>query len=157
MRCSSWSLSPIPRRPTTLVCPRRGVATAFRHCGSLYTSSNVSIASRTTAVCTSLELLLLFIPCSARFSVLFKTDAIFDLRIRRSDSSHCAPKSNNLGHRILKSDLFERSEFLIATCKKKKTDRLSVCLSGCSDNLLVLVWKNCLGFSVGYQRAPGWC
>ena len=31
-----------------------------------------------------------------------------------------------------------------------------VCLSGCSDNLLVLVWKNCLGFSVGYQRAPGW-
>ena len=23
--------------------------------------------------------------------------------------------------------LFERSEFLIATCKKKKTDRLSVC------------------------------
>ena len=45
--------------------------------------------------------------------------------------------------------LFERSEFLIATCKKKKTDRLSVCLSGCSDNLLVLVWKNCLGFSVG--------
>ena len=49
--------------------------------------------------------------------------------------------------------LFERSEFLIATCKKKK---LTVCLSGCSDNLLVLVWKNCLGFSVGYQRAPGW-
>ena len=40
--------------------------------------------------------------------------------------------------------------------QEKKTDRLSVCLSGCSDNLLVLVWKNCLGFSVGYQRAPGW-
>ena len=35
--------------------------------------------------------------------------------------------------------LFERSEFVIATCKKKITDRLSVCLSGCSDNLLVLV------------------
>ena len=33
--------------------------------------------------------------------------------------------------------LFERSEFLIATCKKKKTDRLCVC--GCSANLLVLV------------------
>ena len=31
--------------------------------------------------------------------------------------------------------LFERSEFLIATCKKKKTDRLSGCVSGCSDNL----------------------
>ena len=48
--------------------------------------------------------------------------------------------------------LFERSEFLIATCKKKRTDRLSVC----TQNLLVLVWKNCLGSSVGYQRAPGW-
>ena len=48
--------------------------------------------------------------------------------------------------------LFERSEFLIATCKKKKTDRLSVC----THNLLVLVWKNCLGSSVRYQRAPGW-
>ena len=33
--------------------------------------------------------------------------------------------------------LFERSEFLIATCEKKKTDRLCVC--GCSANLLVLV------------------
>ena len=28
--------------------------------------------------------------------------------------------------------LFERSEFLIATCKKKKTDRLCVWMSGCS-------------------------
>ena len=49
---------------------------------------------------------------------------------------------------------FERSEFLIATCSKEKADRLS----GCPDVrlILVLVWKNCLGFSVGYQRAPGW-
>ena len=41
----------------------------------------------------------------------------------------------------------------IATCRKQKTDRLS----GCPDVrlILVLVWKNCLGFSVGYQRAPG--
>ena len=31
-----------------------------------------------------------------------------------------------------------------------------VCLSGCSANLLVLVRKKCLGFTVGYQRAPGW-
>ena len=31
--------------------------------------------------------------------------------------------------------LFERSEFLIATCKKKKTDRLCGCVSGCSANL----------------------
>ena len=30
---------------------------------------------------------------------------------------------------------FERSEFLIATCKKKKTDRLSGCVSGCSVNI----------------------
>ena len=50
--------------------------------------------------------------------------------------------------------LFEPSEFLIATCKKKK---LTVCVSGCPDVrlILVLVWKNCLGFIVGYQRAPG--
>ena len=41
--------------------------------------------------------------------------------------------------------LFERSAFLIATCKKKK-------LTVCPDVrvILVLVWKNCLGFSVGY-------
>ena len=52
-------------------------------------------------------------------------------------------------------DLFERSEFLIATSKKKK---LTVCVDVCVDVrlILVLVWKNCLGFSVGYQRAPGW-
>ena len=51
--------------------------------------------------------------------------------------------------------LFERSEFLIATCEKKK---LTVCVDVCVDVwlILVLVWKNCLGFSVGYQRAPGW-
>ena len=56
------------------------------------------------------------------------------------------------GYNIIGDVLFERSEFLTATCKKKKTDRLSVC----THNLLVLVWKNCLGSSVGYQRAPGW-
>ena len=44
--------------------------------------------------------------------------------------------------------LFERSEFLIATCKKKKTDRLCVCVD--VRLILVLVWKKCLGFSVGY-------
>ena len=33
--------------------------------------------------------------------------------------------------------LFERSEFLIATCEKKKTDRLCgcVCVCGCTANL----------------------
>ena len=48
--------------------------------------------------------------------------------------------------------LFERSESLIATCKKKKTDRPDVC----TDNLLVLVWKNCLGSSVrsGNRKRP---
>ena len=50
--------------------------------------------------------------------------------------------------------LFERSEFLIATCRKKETDRLSVCPD--VRLILVLVLKNCLGFSVGYQRARGW-
>ena len=47
----------------------------------------------------------------------------------RLNSSKIAPRGQ----------LFERSEFLIATCKKRKTDRLSVCpdvrLSGCSVNL----------------------
>ena len=59
--------------------------------------------------------------------------------------------------------LFERSEFLIATCKKKKTDRVCVCVNVrlilvlvCTYVcFLVLVWKKCLGFTVGYQRAPG--
>ena len=48
--------------------------------------------------------------------------------------------------------LFERSEFLIATCKKKKTDRPDVC----THNLLVLVWKNCLRSSVrsGNRKRP---
>ena len=44
------------------------------------------------------------------------------------------------------NELFERSEFLIATCKKKKTD----CVCPDVRQILVLVWKNCLGFSVGY-------
>ena len=47
--------------------------------------------------------------------------------------------------------LFERSEFLTATSKKKK----SVRLCGCSTNLGFSVEKDCPGFSVGYQRAPG--
>ena len=38
--------------------------------------------------------------------------------------------------------------------REKKTDRLCVCPD--VRLILVLVWKNCLGFSVGYQRAPGW-
>ena len=47
--------------------------------------------------------------------------------------------------------LFERSEFLIATCKKIKTDRLCLCSAELGFSV-----ENCLGFSVGYQRAPGW-
>ena len=38
--------------------------------------------------------------------------------------------------------------------QEKKTDRLCVC--PVVRLILILVWKNCLGFSVGYQRAPGW-
>ena len=44
--------------------------------------------------------------------------------------------------------LFERSEFLIDTSQKKN-------MSVCSTNLGFSVEKNCLGFSVGYQRASG--
>ena len=47
--------------------------------------------------------------------------------------------------------LFERSEFLIATSKNKKTDRLCGCLCGCSSNLGFSVENTKkLGFSVGY-------
>ena len=42
--------------------------------------------------------------------------------------------------------LFERSEFLVATCKKKK----SVRLCGCSTNLGFSGENTNLGFSVGY-------
>ena len=31
VRCSSWSLGPSSSRPKTVVCPRRGAATAFAH------------------------------------------------------------------------------------------------------------------------------
>ena len=47
--------------------------------------------------------------------------------------------------------------------QEKKTDRVCVCVDVrlifvlvCTYVcFLVLMWKNCLGFSVGYQRAPG--
>ena len=55
--------------------------------------------------------------------------------------------------------LFERSEFLIDTSQKKSLPRVHVCTCAI---ILVLVCgimyhiqKDCLGFSVGYQRAPG--
>ena len=50
---------------------------------------------------------------------------------------------------------FERSEFLIDTwyIPKKKSVRVWVCV--CSANLGFSVEKDCVGFSVGYQRAPG--
>ena len=60
----------------------------------------------------------------------------------------------------LENSLVSLSNFIrakrVSNCYMQEKKKLTVCLSGCSDNLLVLVWKNCLGFSVGYQRAPGW-
>ena len=72
--------------------------------------------------------------------------------VPRTYTRHAAHGARSTNH--FTALLLERSEFLIALCRKKKTDRLS----GCPDVrlILVLVWKNCLGFSVGYQRAPGW-
>ena len=52
------------------------------------------------------------------------------------------------------SILFERSEFLIDTSQKRSL-RVCPCAACTGRIILVLVWKNCLGFSVGYQRAPG--
>ena len=58
--------------------------------------------------------------------------------------------------------LFERSEFLIptrGTSPKKKSVRVCACSTNLGfsveKNVLVLVWKKYLGFSAGYQRAPG--
>ena len=48
--------------------------------------------------------------------------------------------------------LFERSEFLIDTGTSPQKNP-SVCV--CSTDLGFSVEKGCLGFSVGYQRAPG--
>ena len=46
--------------------------------------------------------------------------------------------------------LFERSEFLIATSKKKKTDRLCVWMSVCVDVRLILILV--LGRQIVYGR-----
>ena len=58
--------------------------------------------------------------------------------------------------------LFERSEFLIptrGTSPQKKSVRVCACLTNLGfsveKNVLVLGWKKYLGFSAGYQRAPG--
>ena len=69
---------------------------------------------------------------------------------------HCRQCSmlNNIGGAKTRI-LFERSEFLIATCKKKKTDRVCGCLCVCTANLGFSAEK-LSWFSVGYQRAPGW-
>ena len=50
--------------------------------------------------------------------------------------------------------LFERSEFLLDTSHKKRL-RVCPCAACTCQIILVLVCKNCVGFSVGYQRAPG--
>ena len=42
MRCSTWSLDPTPRRPTTLVYPRRGAETTFAHRGCIRNSTHPS-------------------------------------------------------------------------------------------------------------------
>ena len=64
----------------------------------------------------------------------------------------------------MKFKLFERSEFLIDTSQKKIRPRVPVCLvhvCTCAIKLVLVcgimyrIQKDCLGFSVGYQRAPG--
>ena len=77
VRCSCWSLGPSPRRPITVVCPRRGAVTAFAHLGSLYSPSNASIATRVTAVCTSYCCCCVIKALLLKFFTSLKTDAIF--------------------------------------------------------------------------------
>ena len=57
---------------------------------------------------------------------------------------------------FLQMRLFYSSEreFLIDASHKKSL-RVCPCAACTCQIILVLVWKNCLGFSVGYQRAPG--
>ena len=57
--------------------------------------------------------------------------------VGRNSNHHIVAFCNFVGPSCV--NLFERSEFLIATCRKKKTDRLSVCLG--VRLILVLVWK----------------
>ena len=46
----------------------------------------------------------------------------------------------------------------VSNCYMQEKKKLTVCVDVCVyvRLILVLVWKNCLGLSVGYQRAPGW-
>ena len=67
-----------------------------------------------------------------RYYMMMK-DTSFNLSVRSKKSSKLKMRRIN-GLRSV-NNLFERSEFLIATCKKNKTDRLCGCVCDCSANL----------------------
>ena len=73
-------------------------------------------------------------------------------QIRMYHTCGCSINSTAVSLFVYSSEV----SFQLLHARKKK---LTVCVSVCPDVrlILVLVWKNCLGFSVGYQRAPGWC
>ena len=58
---------------------------------------------------------------------------------------------------MMSACLFIRAK-RVSNCYMHEKKKLPVCVSVCPDVrlILVLVWKKCLGFSVWYQRAPGW-
>ena len=117
MRCASWSLGLSSRRPRarcSLVAERRG---DYVRASSLYVLSSPSIATnisaRTSHCCCTRA-------CSASFLLDSTQMPLFYLRIRWGESSDFGQKSDDLGHRILKSD-FVPSEFVISYCIRRPT------------------------------------
>ena len=132
---SSCSLGPSPRRPTSsCVWLRWGAATAFAHHGCNRSPTHRSLlvllcALRPAAVSGRL--------CSVRFYLL-KTDTILDLIIKRVESSNFGPKSDDLGHGILKSDSIP-SDFAKSDCISRSilfADRIIKIRSSESDRII---------------------
>ena len=66
-------------------------------------------------------------------------------------------KGKTIVYLVLRSTCVIRAK-RVSNCYMREKRNLTVCVDVCVDVrlILVLVCKNCLGFSVGYQRAPGW-
>ena len=120
-----------PRTRPSIFSTRAGSATQLRH---------PSEASHKTLRCTCMSVRLIAEAFSSRVSC-------WTCSARSCSSFGRAVCCLRILCRFFK--LFERSEFLIATCKKKKTDRVCGCLCGCTANLGFSVYvRMFLGFSV---------
>ena len=98
--CSSRSLGPSPRRPTTAVCPRRSAATAFAHRGCIRFPMHRSLLvllPHALYVSTTRTIALL----SIRLLLTINKDRIFPIRfwnigLHTKIDSIFRPRSNNL-------------------------------------------------------------